>query len=513
MTGAATNIYQNIAERTGGDIYLGVVGPVRTGKSTFVKRVMETLVIPNIENVYQKERAKDELPQSGSGKTIMTSEPKFVPEDAVEISPDGTARLSIRLIDSVGYMIPGALGAEEDGQPRMVTTPWYPDAIPMTQAAELGTKKIMEEHCSIGVVMTTDGSIHDIPREDFADAEQRAIVDMQATGKPFLVLINSTDPTGTAATNLQKQLEQSHHVHCMCVNCLTMQEQELRQILSAILYEFPVTEIQFYLPTWLDVLPFNHTVKAGLYDAMRQNAGHISSLSEAEPSLSKLCQLETVELFRIRSIDPGTGLVCCELTLPEALFYQILTERSGFQVENDGDLLQLLAELSRIKHEYDKVSSALEQVQATGYGIVMPTPEEMRLEVPQIVRKGSNYGVRLKASAPSIHMLRADIETEINPMVGDEKQSEDLLQYLLQEYEGDTEKLWESNIFGKSVYELVNEGLGTKLKRMPEESRYKLQSTLSRIINDPGIFDRKGIPVYPSPTQQNKNFVALEMGV
>ena len=484
MAGSAAQLYRDIAERTGGDIYLGVVGPVRTGKSTFVKRVMETLVIPNIENIYQKERAKDELPQSGSGRTIMTSEPKFVPEDAVEISPDGTAAFSIRLIDSVGYMIPGALGAEEEGKPRLVTTPWFPEPIPMTQAAELGTKKIMDEHCSIGIVMTTDGSIHDIPRADFEEAENRAIEDMKATGKPFLVLINSADPAGEAAKALQAQLEVQHQVHALCINCLTMQEQELREILSAVLYEFPVTELQFYLPAWLDVLPFQHEVKATLYEAMRQNAAHIARLSEAEPSLSELCKLEEVETFRIRSLDPGTGVVVCELGLPERLFYQILTERSGFQVENDGDLVRLLAELSKIKKEYDKVSSALAEVQATGYGIVKPTPDEMQLEVPQIVRKGSNYGVRLKASAPSIHMMRADIETEINPMVGDEKQSEDLLQYLLQEYEGDTEKLWESNIFGKSVYELVNEGLGTKLKRMPEESRYKLQSTLSRIINE-----------------------------
>ncbi len=484
MKGAAASIYQEIAERTGGDIYLGVVGPVRTGKSTFVKRVMETLVIPNIQNVYQRERARDELPQSGSGKTIMTSEPKFIPEDAVEISPDGTAKLSIRLIDSVGYMIPGALGAEEDGKPRMVTTPWYPQEIPMTEAAELGTKKIMEDHCSIGVVITTDGSIHDIPRTDFVESEKRAIEDMKATGKPFLVLVNSTDPQGVQAQQLRKQLEDTCKVRCMCVNCLTLQEQELREILTGILYEFPVTEIQFYLPRWLDVLPFQHRVKAELYEALLQNADQISTLSEAEPSLRNLCKLEHVDSFTIRSIDPGTGVVVCELGLPEALFYQILTERSGFQVENDGDLLRLLAELSKIKQAYDKVSGALEQVQATGYGIVMPSPDEMRLEVPQIVRKGSNYGVRLKASAPSIHMMRADIETEINPIVGDEKQSEDLLQYLLQEYEGDTEKLWESNIFGKSVYELVNEGLGSKLKRMPEEARYKLQATLSRIINE-----------------------------
>lgn len=484
MLGAATNIYQEIAERTGGNIYIGVVGPVRTGKSTFVKRVMETLVIPNIENVYQKERARDELPQSGSGRTIMTSEPKFVPEDAVSISPDGTASLSVRMIDSVGYMIPGAMGAEEDGQPRMVTTPWADQEIPMTEAAELGTKKIMEEHCSIGVVMTTDGSITDIPREDYLQAEQRAISDMKATGKPFLVLINSVEPAGKAAQELRRTLEQTHQVPCLCVDAQAMQEEQIRSILTGILYEFPMMQIEIYLPGWVAALPMDHPVKTQLYEAMRSSAGQIGTLRQAEQILQQLCSLETIQTVRMQNVDPGTGNVTCELQLPEELFYRILTERSGFSVENDADLMRLLSELSEVKRSYDKVSAALEEVRATGYGIVMPSAEEMKLEVPEIVHKGSNFGVRLKASAPSIHMMRADIETEINPMVGDEKQSEDLLQYLLQEYEGDTEKLWQSNIFGKSVYELVNEGLGTKLKRMPEESRYKLQSTLSRIINE-----------------------------
>ena len=484
MLGTATNLYRDMAERTGGDIYIGVVGPVRTGKSTFVKRVMEALVIPHIENVYQRERARDELPQSGSGRTIMTAEPKFVPEDAVTISPDGTAQLSVRLIDSVGYLVPGALGAEEEGQPRMVTTPWYPEALSMKEAAELGTKKIMEEHSSIGIVMTTDGSITDIPREDYVEAESRAIADMQATGKPYLVLVNSTAPGGEAAQALCRQIERDHGASCMAVNCLTLDEQTLREILSHVLYAFPVTEIQIYLPRWLDALPVDHPLKTALYEAMTQCASRIGTLRQAEPALQDLTELETVERFRMRSLDPGTGTAVCEVVMPDRLFYEILSEQSGFQVGSDRDLLALLEELSQMKHRYDKVAAALDQVQATGYGIVMPTLEEMHLEEPQIVRRGTNYGVRLRASAPSIHMLRADIETEINPIVGDEKQSAELLQYLLNEYEGDTEKLWDSNIFGKSVFELVSDGLGSKLNRMPEEARMKLQATLSRIINE-----------------------------
>lgn len=477
-------IYADIAKRTGGDIYIGVVGPVRTGKSTFIKRFMETLVIPNITNVYQRERAMDELPQSGSGKTIMTSEPKFIPEEAVSISPDGKTNLSVRMIDSVGYMIPGAVGATEDGQPRMVTTPWYPEEIPMTEAAELGTKKVMDEHCSIGILVTTDGSVTDIVRDDYVEAERKAIEDMQKTGKPFIVLVNTTKPNSREAVNLRDWLEGKYGVTCCLFNCLEMKQEEMELLFDSMLREFPASEVQFRLPRWMDALPPEHPVKAEIYTSILKCVAEMHKLNDAESKISQLMNAKTIENARILEIQCGSGIVFCELGCPDAMFYGILSDQSGFSVESDADLLRLLKELSEIKKSYDKVSSALEQVRATGYGIVMPSPEEMHLEVPQIVRKGSNYGVRLKASAPSIHMMRADIETEISPIVGDEKQSEDLLQYLLQEYEGDTEKLWDSNIFGKSVYELVNEGLGTKLKKMPEHSRMKLQNTLSRIINE-----------------------------
>ena len=484
MSNTAASIYRDIAERTGGDIYVGVVGPVRTGKSTFVKRVMETLVIPNIENVYQKERAKDELPQSSSGKTIMTSEPKFVPEDAVRISPDGTTAFSIRLIDSVGYMIPGALGAEEEGSPRLITTPWYPEPVPMTQAAELGTQKIMEEHCTIGFLITTDGTINEIPREDYLDSETRAIADMKRTGKPFIVIVNSADPTSEKAINICKTIEIEHAVRCFCMNCLTMQEQELKDIMKQVLYEFPVMQIGFYLPDWFHAVPILHDFKKKMLSAILNYSESVRTLADAEKNLDTLRKIDGVDALRILNIDLGAGMITCQAELQDTLFYNILTEQSGFSVHNSCDLIKLLSELSEMKRSYDKVSSALDQVHATGYGIVMPAPEEMQLDEPQIIRKGSNYGVRMKASAPSIHMMRADIETEISPMVGDEKQSQDLLQYLLKEYEDDTKKLWESNIFGKSVFELVNEGLASKLKRMPEESRYKFQTTLSRIINE-----------------------------
>ena len=366
----------------------------------------------------------------------------------------------------------------------MVTTPWLPEEISMAQAAEIGTRKIMEEHCSVGVVITTDGTINDIPREDFAEAERRAIEDMKATGKPFLVLLNSAQPCSAGAIALAQQLEHKYDIRCKCVDCLALQEKEILEILTGILHEFPITKMQIFLPGWFSALPMQHNIKSALFKGLAACAEKISILAQAENALKELQNIDGVEAVNVQSADLGTGILQCRIDMSEEEYYKVLSETAGVEVKCDADLIKLLVDLAKMKQSYDKIETALQQVQSTGYGIVMPTPDEMHLEVPQIVRKGSNYGVKLKASAPSIHMMRADIQTEINPIVGDEKQSEELLQYLLKEYEDNTEKLWESNIFGKSVYELVNEGLGSKLKRMPEESRYKLQSTLSRIINE-----------------------------
>jgi len=475
------NIYADIAARTGGNIYIGVVGPVRTGKSTLIKRIMEELVIPNIDDPYRKERAKDELPQSGSGKTIMTSEPKFVPEEAVEITPDGTARLRVRMIDSVGYMVDGAVGAEEDGVPRMVTTPWYDYEIPMTEAAELGTKKVMEEHCSIGLVVTTDGSVTDISRDDYLTAEMRAIADMKATGKPFLVVINSRNPGSEAAQSVKDYLRQSAGVNAVIADCQALDTEGINQLLRELLYAFPMQELQVHMPRWMDALEPEHPVKASLYEALLQRADQISQLGQAEASLGQLRELEQVLDFSIRKIDLATGTVVCALGFPEKLFYEILSSKAGLPIENDSQLLALLTELSAVKQEYDKISDALSSVKATGYGIVMPSAEEMQLEKPEILRKNGAYGVKLRAGAPSIHMIRVDIDTEISPMVGDEKQSQDLINYLSGE---EPEKLWQSNIFGKSVYALIQEGLTAKLVRTPEDVRNKFRGSLSRIVNE-----------------------------
>ena len=480
----ARHLYDQIAKRTAGSIYIGVVGPVRTGKSTFIKRFMEQLVLPHLENTYQRDRARDELPQSGSGRTIMTTEPKFVPEQAVEISPDGVSKLKVRLIDSVGYLVPGAMGADEEGTPRMVMTPWAPEEIPLAQAAEIGTKKVMEEHSSIGIVMTTDGSITDIPAGDYEQAQSRAISDMLATGKPFVILVNSEHPESAEAKNQARRLSQQYGIGARAVNALTMDEEQIQSILTDLMYEFPATELRFFLPSWVRALPDGHPVKAALYDAMLERAGALTSLSEAESVLGTLQELEPVDEFRVREVDLGTGTVSCELHLPQALFYEELSRQAGVEIADDEALLQMLQELAQTKKLYDKVQTALEQVKATGYGIVMPGAEELKLEKPEIVKKNGNYAVKLRASAPSIHMLRAQIETEISPMVGGEQESQQLIDYLLGEYEEDTDKLWQSNIFGKSLYELVSEGVTAKIMRMPDDARQKLTKTLGRMINE-----------------------------
>ena len=475
------NIYEQIATRTGGNIYIGVAGPVRTGKSTLIKRIMEQLVIPNIADPYRRERARDELPQSGSGRTIMTAEPKFVPEEAVEISPDGATKLRVRLIDSVGYMVDGAVGATEDGIPRMVATPWFDYEIPMTEAAELGTKKVMQEHCSIGLVVTTDGTVTDIPRADYEAAEEKAVTDMQATGKPFLVIVNSRYPKADAARAVQEKLRARFGIEPVIADCQSMDTEQILHLLQQLLYAFPLEQVAVHMPRWLHALEADEPIKCAIYDGLLQCFGDVRTLAQVSAALQSLEQLEQVESVTLRSMDLGSGNVNCAITLPEALFYHILSSRCGVTIENDAQLVQILTKLSATAKEYEKVADALSSVRATGYGIVMPTAEEMTLHAPEVLHKGGSFGVKLKADAPSIHMMRVDIDTEISPMVGSEKQSADLISYLTGE---DPQKLWQSNIFGKSVYDLIREGLNAKLLQLPEEVRGKFRITLQRIVNE-----------------------------
>ena len=454
-----TSIYQSIATRTSGDIYIGVVGPVRTGKSTFIKRFMETQVIPHIDNVYRRERARDELPQSGSGRTIMTAEPKFVPEEAAQVTLEGDA-------------------------PRMVTTPWFDHEIPMTEAAEIGTRKVIREHSTIGIVITTDGSIAGIPREDYREPEERVIRELQELGKPFIVLLNCEDPRSERAQAIAGEIRQRCGVNCMPVNCLTLTDEDVAAILRAVLYEFPMRELDLFLPPWVDALPAEHPIKSGLYAAIRASAGELRRVREVEGVLAALGQSEHISAAKVRTMDLGTGVASADIDLPRSLFYETLAAQSGFPVADDGDLMSLLTELSAVKREYDRVAPALREVRETGYGIVAPSIDELTLEEPEIVKQGGRYGVKLRASAPSIHMIRADIQTAVSPIVGNEKQSEDMVNYLLQEFEGDTQKIWQSNIFGRSFHELVSEDLQGKLQRMPEDARKKFQETLSRVINE-----------------------------
>jgi stage IV sporulation protein A len=478
------SIYEDIALRTGGDIYVGVVGPVRTGKSTFIKRFMETLVIPNIDNIYMRERAKDELPQSGSGRTIMTAEPKFVPEDAVDITMDGGASFSVRLIDCVGYMVPGAIGQFEGDTERMVTTPWFDYDIPLTEAAEVGTRKVITEHSTIGLVITTDGTITDIERQNYIEPEARVIRELKEIGKPFLVIVNSANPGGEKAQKLRQEIAERHGVTCLVKNCLTLDKEDVSSIIRSVLYEFPLQEVNIYLPAWVNALPMDHAIKSELFTNIRKSFSSAFKIRDVENAVYAMGQSSNVSQANIRDMDLGTGVVSAGVELPHSLFYATLSEQSGLDIKDDGDLISLLSQLSKVKREYDRIDSALQDVRARGYGIVMPGREELRLEEPEIVRQGGRYGVRLKASAPSIHMIMANIETEVSPAVGGEKSSEDIINFLLQEFEGDVSKIWESNIFGKSLYDIAGEGLNAKIKKMPEETQAKLQETLQRIVNE-----------------------------
>lgn len=480
----STKLYEDIAQRTQGDIYIGVVGPVRTGKSTFIKRFMESIVLPKIENNYVRDRARDELPQSGSGRVVMTAEPKFVPEDAVVMAMDGGGTFSVRLIDCVGYMVPGALGQFDGDGPRMVTTPWFEQEVPMTQAAEYGTKKVITDHSTIGIVITTDGTVTDIPREDYLDAEERVISELKAMGKPFVVLLNSAQPYSERAQTIQADISERYHVTCLAVNCLTLDEDAVTDIIRGVLCEFPTKQINLFLPPWVDVLPFDHPIKSGLYSAIRAETEHMQRLRDAEAAIAALGDRDGISSSILNRMDMGSGVVTATIDLPRELFYTTVSEQCGLMIRDDGDLIDQLTRMSAMKRSYEKVEYALAEVEATGYGIVMPDTNEMILEEPEIVKQGGRYGVRLRASAPSIHMIRADIKTEVSPIMGTEKQSEEIVDYLLRQFEGDTGKIWESNIFGRSFYELVGDDLQGKLKRMPDDAREKLRDTLQRIINE-----------------------------
>ena len=475
-------IYKTIAQRTGGDIYIGVVGPVRSGKSTFIKRFAEQMLLPHIAGEAQRARARDELPQSAAGRTIMTTEPKFIPEQAVQIELSGGGSFRARLIDCVGYMVEGALGHEEEGAPRLVKSPWFEQAVPFDQAAETGTRQVIREHATIGLVMTTDGSIADLPREAYVEAERRIVAELEAIGKPYLILLNCVEPESEASLALASQLQECYGRAVVPLNCLQATPAQMERILQTLLYEFPVREMAVDLPHWLTMLEPGHWLQSAVYQALREFAGTVHKMGQVRENLHFSC--EWIARAALTGMDLACGGVHLRLELAPDLFYRILGEQTGLEIVDEASLLPCVVELARAKRAYEKLRGALAQVEATGYGIVMPGLEELKLEEPQIVRQGGQYGVRLCASAPSLHIMRATIHTELSPTVGSEEQGEELIRSLLKDFEADPGKLWGTNIFGKSLNELVNEGLQAKLLHMPQAARSRLQVTLERIINE-----------------------------
>ncbi|MGC5324548.1 stage IV sporulation protein A [Brevibacillus sp. SYSU BS000544] len=478
------DIFKDIAERTGGDIYIGVVGPVRTGKSTFIKRFMEQVVIPNIQSESDRIRATDELPQSASGKTIMTTEPKFVPNQAVQINVVEGLSINVRLVDCVGYTVVGAKGFEDENGPRMVNTPWYEEPVPFEEAAEVGTRKVIQEHSTIGIVVTTDGSISDIPRHSYLEAEERVVNELKEVGKPFVILVNSTRPRSEEAQSLRAELQEKYDVPTLALSADQVSEGEILALLREVLFEFPVHEVNVNLPSWVMVLENGHWLRQNYEDAVRETVKDIRRLRDVDRVVGFFNEYDFVDRAALAGMNMGQGVAEIDLYAPDELYDQILMEVVGVEIRGKDQLLKVMQEFAHAKREYDQVAEALHMVRSTGYGIAAPSLHEMSLDEPEMIRQGPRFGVRLKATAPSIHMIRVDVESEFAPIIGTEKQSEELVRYLMQDFDKDPLAIWNSDIFGRSLHSIVREGIQAKITMMPDNARYKLQETLGRIINE-----------------------------
>lgn len=476
------SVYKDIQERTGGDIYIGVVGPVRTGKSTFIKRFMDVLVLPNMSDIHSQERARDELPQAAAGKTIMTTEPKFIPKEAAEIKINDSTTMKVRLIDCVGYMVEGASGHIEGGVERMVKTPWMEGEIPFTQAATIGTKKVIHDHATIGIVVTTDGSIGQIEREKYRDAERRTIQELQVLQKPFIVIVNSQKPFSEEAKSMADSITMEYGVVAIPINCAQLREEDIHIILLQMLNEFPVTEVQFRIPKWVEMLSVEHKIKQEILDYARKILDQIQGMRSVK-ELDYQLDSSYIQSIELKQIHMDTGVIQIEMHMKEACYYEVLSQLTGTELESEYDLIKELKELAILKREYQEVQDALTSVKMKGYGVVTPQKKDIILEEPVIIKQGNKYGVKIQSCAPSIHFIRANIETEIAPIVGSESQAEDLVKYIKENAHSE-EGIWGTNIFGKSVEKLVEDGIRNKITTITDESQVKLQDTMQKIVND-----------------------------
>lgn len=475
-------LYKDIQVRTNGEIYIGVVGPVRTGKSTFIKRFMDVLVLPNMTEEHAKARTRDELPQSASGRTIMTTEPKFVPKEAAQIHLTEDVAVKIRLIDCVGYMTEGAVGHEEGKEERKVKTPWFDYEIPFTKAAGIGTQKVIHDHSTIGIVVTTDGSIGEIERRNYLEPEERTIRELQSIGKPFVVLVNSKRPMGEEAKETAEYIRQQYKVQAISVNCEQLKEEDIHKIMKAVLFEFPISEVQFFVPGWVEMLPREHAIKQELLVHIREVMNHLEQIHDAVAGIPKP-DSPYIDEMKVDKIEMDTGCVKIQIKVGEEYYYQVLSELTGARIEGEYELISELHRLSEMKKEYEGVQDAFASVRMKGYGVVKPVREEITLDEPVVIRQGNKYGVKIHSHAPSIHLIRANIETEIAPIVGSEQQAEDLIHYIKDAKNSD-EGIWGTNIFGKSIEELVMDGMQNKISMINDESQIKLQDTMQKIVND-----------------------------